>query len=315
LSVICELYILCYLQLHAVSQPCLHCFIHLIRKQSVKFACAIICHTHLAFNSLPAMPLLSMHADTFTCPALQMHFPADYSNIDSPFEGLSALQYYVFLLTKLPQLAFTSDAYPGLKPGGAQVSNMTVALPGKEPVDGAAFLASTAGPDSSGSSGGSSSTAASAPLQVVDIDVTTLDVAVATDSVAAPNMQLAVDMSKVADTEPPRLTLLGEVLVEVLQADAYEDAGAQATDNVDGTAVTVRLKMHLCVWKDWMATAAATTNTSLACSSTAVTAVQTALPLTAASGAEQVYVLTYTAKDTAGNQAAPVRRYVTITPR
>jgi hypothetical protein len=198
------------------------------------------------------------------------------------------------------------------------VSNVTVALPGKEPVDGAAFLAAAAaGPDDSSSSGGGggSSSAPSVPLQVVDIDVSSLDVTVAADSAAAADLQPAVDMSKVVDTEPPLLTLLGDVLVRVLQAEAYEDEGAEVSDNVDGSAVAIRLKSQLCNWQDWMLTATAANSNSLTCSSTAVTAIQTVLPLNSSSGAEQVYVLTYTAKDTAGNQASPVRRYVSVTPR
>jgi hypothetical protein len=242
---------------------------------------------------------------------LQMHFPADYAGIDSPFEGLSALQYYVFLLTNLPQLAFASDAYPSFRAGGTVVSNVTVALPGKEPFDGATFQASAS---AAGSNDGSSSDTNStlAPLlQVVDIDVGAI-------SAATPGMAHtlpALDMSQVIDTEPPRLTLLGHVLVKVLQADAYEDAGAVASDNIDGNAVVVRHAIQLCNWQDWMLTAAADTNTSLTCGNTPVTNIQTGALLTSASGAQQVYVITYTAKDTAGNQAAPVRRYVTVIPR
>lgn len=240
-------------------------------------------------------------------PVLQMHFPADYSSIDSPFEGLSALQYFAFLLTKLPQLAFTSDAYPGLKPGGAQVSNVTVAMPGKEPVDGAAFLAPTAGPDSSSDN----SSAATPALQVLDVDVSTLTVATA----AAANEQPAVDMSRVVDTEPPRLTLLGDVMVKVLQAEVYEDAGATVGDNIDGNTVMIRRTIQLCTWQAWMATVNPETNTSIACSNTVLAAAQTSLPLATASGIEQVYVITYRARDNAGNQATPVRRYVGVTPR
>jgi hypothetical protein len=221
-------------------------------------------------------------------PLLQMHFPADYASIDSPFEGLSALQYYVFLLTNLPQSAFRSEAYPRLQSGGARVSNVTVTLPGREPVDAATFQAFSAGPGSSSSSSdGGSTSEASASLQVVDIDVDTLDVAVPTSSAADADMQPAVDMSTVIDTDPPRLTLLGDVLVKVLQAEVYEDAGAQASDNVDGSAVVVRSRIQICNWKEWMLTAAASTSTSMTCSSTA-TAIQTAVPLVSATGVEQV---------------------------
>jgi hypothetical protein len=113
--------------------------------------------------------------------------------------------------------------------------------------------------------------------------------------------------------------LLGDVLVKVLQADAYESsgasAGAVASDNIDGNSVVVRRAIQVCNWQDWMLTAAADINTSMTCGSTPVTSVQTGTLLTSATGTQQVYVITYTAKDTKGNQAAPVRRYVTITPR
>jgi hypothetical protein len=236
--------------------------------------------------------------------ALQMHFPADYSSTDSPFEGLSALQYYVFLLTSLPELAFTSDAYPGLKPGGAQVSNVTVALPDKEPVDGATFLAASAGP-------GSNSSEPTPALQVLDIDTSTLTV----PTTAAPDEQPAVDMSQVVDTEAPRLTLLGDVMVQLMQTEPYEDAGATVGDNIDGNTVTIRRTIQLCTREEWMETATAATNTSLVCSNTILAAVQTSLPLVTASGVEQVYVITYTARDAAGNQAAPVRRYIGVVAR
>jgi hypothetical protein len=126
-----------------------------------------------------------------------MHFPADYASIDSPFEGLSALQYYVFLLTNLPQLAFASDAYPSIRAGGAVVSGVAVAMPGKEPVDGATFQASASAPGfSDGSSSNINSTTAPA-LQVVDIDIHGINAATPGTVDTLP----AVDMRQVIDTE------------------------------------------------------------------------------------------------------------------
>jgi hypothetical protein len=51
-----------------------------------------------------------------------MWFPSTYANISSPFEGLSALDYFVFLLAKLPSVAFSSDSYPALVAARALVS-------------------------------------------------------------------------------------------------------------------------------------------------------------------------------------------------
>ena len=52
---------------------------------------------------------------------LQMWFPSNYANVSSPFEGLSALQYFAFLLAKLPKVAFSNDLYPAFTASGAQV--------------------------------------------------------------------------------------------------------------------------------------------------------------------------------------------------
>jgi hypothetical protein len=58
----------------------------------------------------------------FNLACLQMWFPSTYANISSPFEGLSALDYFVFLLSKLPSVAFSSDSFPALVAARAQVS-------------------------------------------------------------------------------------------------------------------------------------------------------------------------------------------------
>ena len=80
---------------------------------------------------------------------------------------------------------------------------------------------------------------------------------------------------KPLDNTKPVITLLGDTDVELTVGDNYVDAGATATDNIDST-VTV--------------TATGSVNTSLV----------------------GTYTITYTAQDSAGNQANPVTRTITV---
>lgn len=50
---------------------------------------------------------------------LQLWFPANYSSLLSTFGGMSAYEYYIFLLNKLPNLAFTTSST--FDPTGVQV--------------------------------------------------------------------------------------------------------------------------------------------------------------------------------------------------
>lgn len=50
-----------------------------------------------------------------------MWFPSTYASVLSPFEGLSGLDYYVFLLNKLPAVAFGSTTYAAFVPTNATV--------------------------------------------------------------------------------------------------------------------------------------------------------------------------------------------------
>jgi hypothetical protein len=104
--------------------------LHLLSADS---CCSLACSVNFTSAVLFACAGCGLASVAFSC-VLQMHFLADYNSIDSPFDGLSALQYYVFLLTNLPELAFASDGYIGLKPRGAQVSGLLVTLPGRSPL-------------------------------------------------------------------------------------------------------------------------------------------------------------------------------------
>lgn len=52
-----------------------------------------------------------------------MWFPSTYEKLPSPFEGVSALDYFVFLLNKLPSVAFSSDSFPALVATSANVGD------------------------------------------------------------------------------------------------------------------------------------------------------------------------------------------------
>ncbi len=82
----------------------------------------------------------------------------------------------------------------------------------------------------------------------------------------------------VADTTAPTITLIGESVVEVELDTSYEDAGATATDAVDGSVEVV--------------------TTGSVDTSTAAT-----------------YTLTYTATDTAGNSSTATREVTVLSPK
>ena len=50
----------------------------------------------------------------------------------------------------------------------------------------------------------------------------------------SPTFELRIDVGTVADTVPPEITLIGPATVTVQLGAVYTDAGATATDNVDG---------------------------------------------------------------------------------
>jgi hypothetical protein len=87
-----------------------------------------------------------------------------------------------------------------------------------------------------------------------------------------------VDVVDMVDTTPPVITLLGNAAESVVQNQSYTDAGATATDDVDGDITA-----------------------NIVVSGT----VDTAVP--------GDYILTYNVDDAAGNSAAPVTRTVTVT--
>ena len=68
-----------------------------------------------------ATPIHPSHSSPPPPPPRQVWFPSNYTSIPSTFGGLSAYEYFVFLLNKLPSLAFTLSAFPLFKPTGVTV--------------------------------------------------------------------------------------------------------------------------------------------------------------------------------------------------
>ena len=95
------------------------------------------------------------------------------------------------------------------------------------------------------------------------------------------------DAAVVTDTTPPTITLLGSATLSIAFGTAYTDAGATASDNIDGNIT-------------------ASITTTITFNGNAVGAVN---PNTAG-----VYTITYNVSDTAGNPATPVTRTVTVMP-
>lgn len=195
-----------------------------------------------------------------------------------------------------------------------QVTNFTVVLPGRGSVDGFAYAAASGNSSSSSTStsGSKATGTASAPLRVVDIQVSDLQVVVAapvsgSSTAATPP---PVDLSKIVDTLPPVITLAGNAYVSVLQAERFMDPGVSAYDNIDGNSVTVITQMQLCNRPSGIEAAVATDSRPLTCGA-ALPTINTAVP----SASNATFVLTYTARDAAGNQAVSLRRYVVVSYR
>ena len=191
-----------------------------------------------------------------------------------------------------------------------QVVNFTVTLPGAGPVSGSSY-SSAAGGASSSLAGTTASTSGTNLSSISVVSIATSDLAVvvpqSTTTIALPP---PVDLSKIVDKTPPVISLIGAAYMAVLQADTFTDPGTTAYDNVDGNNVNVISRLQLCARPTGIETANATDNRALTCGS-ALAAVNTSQP----SQTNETYVLTYSARDAAGNQAVPLRRYVVVNSR
>jgi hypothetical protein len=94
--------------------------------------------------------------------------------------------------------------------------------------------------------------------------------------------------------------------------DTFVDPGARVYDNVDGNSIRAISRLQLCARPtgDLQAIPANDTRTLARCGPQ-LASVNTSAP----SRDNETFVISYTARDSAGNQAAPLRRYVTVTAR
>ncbi len=195
----------------------------------------------------------------------------------------------------------TDTTHPHLQ----QVTGFTKTLPGGLPVSG--FASSTSAGEGMALPGASSAAAA---LTVVSIDASALVVKVAPSAttIAGPP---PVDLSKIGDTTPPIITLQGDPYVAVLEYSSYTDSGVQVYDNIDGYSISPRTTIKLCTKPGDITAALGTEQTLLSCMASTYGFVNTTMLI--ADG--QAWLLTYTAKDAAGNVAKPLRRWVDIQSR
>jgi len=179
-----------------------------------------------------------------------------------------------------------------------QVTNLTVALPGKLPVDGSTYG------DATSSTSASSSSSAPA-IAVVSINAADLEVVTAAPQADTPP---AVDLSALVDTTPPVITLLDSPYMSVIQFDPFTDPGATVYDNIDGNSVPLVRQVQLCARPSGIQTALANDSRPLAC-------VLGALNTTTPSQDNETFVISYSAIDQAKNKASPLRRYVVVTAK
>lgn len=191
-----------------------------------------------------------------------------------------------------------------------QVSNCTISLPGQQAVSIALYSPATTTGASTTTASGTSATLTAA-ITVVNIQAAELEVVV-TSSTAVPTSTVPVDISKVVDTTPPVISLAGGTYVPVLQLDRFIDPGVRAYDDVDGNSVSVVSRLQLCARPsgDLQSIRANDTRALAGCG-----AQLASINSTTPSRDNETFVVTYSARDSVGNQAAPMRRYITVTAR
>lgn len=187
-----------------------------------------------------------------------------------------------------------------------QIANCTISLPGKLAVNVSLYGA----PATSSSPGTTATTTSSAPtLTMINVQSSDLQVVVAASNTTT---VAAVDLTKIVDTTPPVITLLGAAYTVVTQLDRFVDPGVRVYDNIDSNSITAIPRLQLCARPLInLSTIAANDSRVLSRCGSQLAAVNTTLP----SLDNETYVITYTARDAAGNQAVPLRRYVTVSAK
>jgi hypothetical protein len=177
---------------------------------------------------------------------------------------------------------------------------------------GAGTVGDPAAADADADAGALSAAAPAMSVQIVNIDTSILTVATPPPDAAAGAVVVPppIDLSAIKDTEPPVLALKGAPFMRATQTAVFPDPCATAFDNIDGSAVSPRAKLAACRRPDGVEDLPPGDARPLTCNATAYAAVNTT-----AVTSGWVWVFTYTAKDAAGNAAAPLRRYVEVTSR
>lgn len=194
-----------------------------------------------------------------------------------------------------------------------QVSSCSVAIPGRPVADLVSYTSKSAG---GGSTTGGASSNATAAVTIVDLSANDLQVVVAAPAAAAAasNGSAAptpapINLAKIVDTTPPVITMSGSSYMPVTQLDIFTDPGVTVYDNIDGNSLAAVTRLQLCTRPAAnLSTLAANDTTALAGCGQQLAVLNTSVP----SRSNETYVLTYTARDLAGNPAVPLRRYVTV---
>lgn len=135
---------------------------------------------------------------------------------------------------------------------------------------------------------------------------------VAPTSSSAQPTPAPIDVTKIVDTSAPVITLLGNSFTPLLQAERFVDAGTRVQDNIDGNSINALARIQLCARPsgDLLSIPVNDSRPLLRCGPQLA-----GIDTTSPSRDNETFVITYTARDAAGNQAVPLRRYVTVTAR
>lgn len=184
-----------------------------------------------------------------------------------------------------------------------QVDNCSIELPGKAAVDVAQCRrATTTLPD------GGAATPSAPAITIMDIGPSDLEVVTPVPGSAND----VVDVASLNDTTPPVITLNAEAFMPLLELDAFIDPGVSVYDNLDGNSISATVRIQLCARPAVdLSTVDAGDGIPLSGFGPRLADINTSTVLLD----DQVYVFTYSARDLAGNQATPVRRYVSVAAR
>jgi hypothetical protein len=186
-----------------------------------------------------------------------------------------------------------------------QVSHCTIALPGKPAVNISLYSTSNVASVAAGAT-------APGAINVINIQAADMEVVVSAPASNTTGTNTVVDLTKIVDTTPPVITMVGDSYLPVLQAERFTDPGVRVYDNVDGNIISAIARLQLCARPAGELRAIPANDTkALARCGLQLASVSTTL----LSRDNETHVVTYTARDAAGNRAVPLRRFVLVTAR